>query len=1377
MARRKPKSKSKLHYALLLGLIPACSGGGCSSCGGVTPLPGGFSNDARIENAASVRITQSGFDFLESNIGSIAGNVVGGGEPVISFPVNESMGTATILDLPTNCCDITVNYTICPGGPMTNPLTCTVEIDLGGSDLAINSAAPHDINIVGYIPIRLQDLQLETSIASPHLTLSGNGACPPSAQTFANVGVTAVISVETDLDQAHARYGYSRIRIKQLTASKTDIENAFKACGGFDADVVNFFKGFIIDFAYDSLVGTLGTTLEDQLCQKATPGVTPTCPNGTNDVDGICRYGSDASAECVSSVLGLDGHANLSGLLASLSPGTKGGMDFLFAGGGDSVRTDGSGQTWGDLNPVGNGATISFFGGVEPNPVSKCVPLANVPRPSGLEVPDELVNDALITNWPNMPGPDLGIGVSESFFNYALAGMYNSGLLCIGLSTETVDLLNSSTLGLLAQSLRDLGLQREPQPIAIMLKPGKPPHVTFGSGTSESDPTMLLELPEATFDFYINSSDRYVRFMSATFDITAPITLTVTPEGLVPTLTKLDIANGKIENSSLLREDPATLAASLQGLLSSQVGALIGSGLPPIDLNGSLASLGLRLVIPETVEGQGSPGIRTVTKNGERYLGIFGDLETATMMMSLETDATIDVVHIDPDGLSADTLTPTNAPFVQVHVSTLQERGLPIEHQVRVDGGMWRPWTRRDVIQVQDESFRLQGKHKIEVRSRTQGDAYSVDPTPTELDVVIDAVAPEVKVTNIDDDGVATLDVFDLVSQDASAVRYKIDDEAFGPWIPVGELKTVTLPEDASELTVEAKDESGNVGTAQQAIIRGLPHGGSGGCGCAVPGATEGETGNPYGWLGIAALGAAVALRRKRAAKKASSGALLGRALFGKPGRQAAAAATILVIGGTWSGCSCDDDTNPTDKYSCVDPCITLEPGLIGEYTSVATNDAGDIWVAGYLEANWDQVYQFGDLVVGKWNGTAVDWEIVDGVPTEPEVDGKVFNLKGFRGGQTSPGDDVGLWTSVALDPSSGQPAVAYYDRTNKALKFARFNGTAWEVSFVDNGSDNDVGRYAKLVYDGNTAKIAFLAIDSAADGFLTSRVRLATATSNGFTIEDVAVNDATPCRAALCTGGTKCVDTGECSAASSACGTCAMGEECVSVGGTPTCTVPLGVGKLDAQPMGAGLYVSVAKVPGGGLGIAFYDRVDGSLKVAAKESDGWKTVTVDGGPQPDGTYLDAGIGTSLFIDDAGDWHLSYVNGYDETLKYAKVVNGAVDSVETVDDGLTLGGVAFPDGLHVVGDDSSIRVNAQGDVTISYQDATGGKLRYAVGTETSGGHDWTVKVVDTDNFGGFFSAQVDAGGKHQLVHWWRKLGPDAEGTLKMTGDVTVLASP
>ncbi|HTJ84967.1 MAG TPA: hypothetical protein VL400_24785, partial [Polyangiaceae bacterium] len=348
----------------------------------------------------------------------------------------------------------------------------------------------------------------------------------------------------------------------------------------------------------------------------------------------------------------------------------------------------------------------------------------------------------------------------------------------------------------------------------------------------------------------------------------------------------------------------------------------------------------------------------------------------------------------------------------------------------------------------------------------------------------------------------------------------------------------------------------------------------------------------------------------------------------------------------------------------------------------------------------------------------------------------------------------------------------------NKALKFAKYNGKAWEIETVDDGADSDVGRYSKLVYDGGAATIAFLAMDATADGFAKSRVRLATRGTNGFTIEDVATNDSTPCRAQLCNAGSKCVDgDGRCAPPSTACGTCDAGTECVTLDGSAQCVTTLSAGKLDALPVAGGLYISLAKNPAGGLGIAYYDRVEGSLKVAAKDTAGWTSVTVDGGPQADGTYLDAGVGASLFIDDGGDWHLSYVDGYNETLKYARVENGAVASIETVDDGLTLGGVDFPDGLHVVGDDSHIAVTPQGDVTISYQDATNGKLRYATGTKTTTGHDWTVKVVDADNFGGFFSGQLDANGSRQLLHWWRKLAPDSEGTLKMTGDVSIVGTP
>ncbi len=1376
------------NLAAVAGVFAAasCSGSGCSGCSGVTPLPGGFTPAKRIENAASVRLTKSGLDFLSQNIGAVASNLVGGGQGTLEFTIPTSNGSYDVppFGFPS------ISYTICDGGPqdMGTPKKCEVEINLAGAKLTVQSAAPHDLHVTGTIPVRLEDLPVKAAGIGADVSLDGDGSCPGGS--FANIGLDIDISVETDTDMTHARYGNAMLKIQSMTVNKTDLENSVHFCGGVAGAILNFFSSTVVDAAYSGVTGQLSSAIEDQLCQKSDPTVMPSCPGGSNDVSGICRYGTTASAACVSQLLGTDGHADLGGLLAKLSPGTKGGMDFLLAGGGQDKRDDNSGYTWGDLNPVGNGATLGAFGGVEPNPMSGCIPLADLTLPTGIPIPAELTDDSLVTNWPaGMAGPHVGLAISERFTNYALAGMYNSGLLCIGITTATNQLLNSGTFSLLASSLKDLGIQHETQPIGIVIRPTTPPKVTFGNGTNiMTDPNVLLELDQANFDFYMFSSDRFIRIMTATFDIKAPLNLTITPAGITPVLMSLDVENGMVSNSSLLKEDPAMIASALQGLIGAEAGQLLGGGLPAIDVNSSIAKFGLKLDIPPTVDGQGSPGLRKLTKGTDNYLGIFGSFEPA--MFQAETiDATGQFVSKDVDvaGLRMGTITKDNAPKVRILAGSSLDDGLhSVEYQVRVDGGLWKPWTDQRYIEVSDDSFRLEGHHVIDVRGRLKNETYTLSE-PASVPVIIDTRAPDIGPVTMMADGKAKLDVFDIVSRDATEVRYAIDDGAFTDWQPVANARIIDVG-NGSDISIEARDEEGNVGKAQQPLLRGLDRSAASSCGCSLPGRSDPQ---PLGLvlLGATLAGIAARLRRRHARSRTTKPACAteGTTDDAAPGASSRreqiiaerkrhlliAVGTATLIGGAFSGCHCGDQIHDGNGYTCNAPdCVTLSPGLIGSYTSTAVGPGDKLWVAGYLEADYDNGYQYGDLVVGTYNTSTqkVDWTIVDGLPNEM-VDGTKFNIKGFRGGQTDPGDDVGIWTSVAVD-GNGSPAVAYYDRTHHALKYAEYTGVAWEASTVESVMNGDVGKYAKLHLDDNdNPVITYLAVEPATTGFVTSKVRIASGDGKGtWAFSDAVVNDKTPCRGEWCTGGSACVEsTGQCEAPGTSCMTCASGTQCVNDGMADSCQTVLATGFLEPYPDVTGLYISTALLPGGGFGIAYYDRVAGTENIATSDATGnWTPTIVDGGDPKNPS--DVGIGTSLFVDPQGDWHLSYVDGYNETLKYAHISSGKVVGTEVVDDGLHVGGTAFPDGQHLVGDDSFITVAGDGTIHVSYQDATGGTLHYAVGTANAMAHTWTTQVVNQPNqFAGFFSSQVQMGGQLMLVNWWRI------GGITTAGDVSVLA--
>lgn len=580
--------------------------------------------------------------------------------------------------------------TVCPNGPKpnANPPECVVESDLSKANLTVATKAPHNITVKGTLPVRLRKLPVDVKVLFSfgiEAVLTNGGKCSPL--DYAQIPVDIDISLEADQDPTHvSRKGYTKVKIVNIGIDNNAIENSIHFCGNsLGNSVANLLKGLLIGNLIGGLTDTLKGTIEDQLCATEDPATGVTCPTGTYpDSGGTCRYCTpdgtgkctSSNDECVAIALGVDGNINLSSALSSLSPGTKGGFDFLAALGGEGVRDDSSGMLWGDLNPINSGATVGMMGGAEPTPITQCVPIANLTKPESIPIPDEITANT-VPGWTG-EGPHVGFALSERYLNYALGAVYNSGALCLGVGSSTFgSLLNSDTIGLLIPSFKDLARQKTAAPLALILRPQEPPTATIGKGTDlETDPLLNITLNKLNIDFYVWSSDRYIRAFTAQLDIVAPVNLDVTPAGLAPVIDKVQVNNPSLANADLLREDEQKAADALASIVASQIGSALGGAISPIDLNSSLASLGLTLNIPPTVQGQGSPGLTKLEKGPDRFLGVFAAFGVASgsakMLPPAQADTSAEVTgkKVELAGLTLPTITKDNRPTVDLRVSS-----------------------------------------------------------------------------------------------------------------------------------------------------------------------------------------------------------------------------------------------------------------------------------------------------------------------------------------------------------------------------------------------------------------------------------------------------------------------------------------------------------------------------------------------------------------------------------------------------------------------------------------------------------------------------------------------------------------------------------
>ena len=104
-----PRALKHLVAILFVLIVAGCGGGGCSGCSGcgMTPLPGGFAAENRIENAGSMRLTDSGIQFLHDHMGTLAKGALGAAGGILTFNVPSSKGDLILG----------ATYEVCPGGP------------------------------------------------------------------------------------------------------------------------------------------------------------------------------------------------------------------------------------------------------------------------------------------------------------------------------------------------------------------------------------------------------------------------------------------------------------------------------------------------------------------------------------------------------------------------------------------------------------------------------------------------------------------------------------------------------------------------------------------------------------------------------------------------------------------------------------------------------------------------------------------------------------------------------------------------------------------------------------------------------------------------------------------------------------------------------------------------------------------------------------------------------------------------------------------------------------------------------------------------------------------------------------------------------------
>jgi hypothetical protein len=680
---------------IILLAVFACQDTGCNC---VEPLDAPLAENKRMYDAVQVRITPHTFEFIENNLTDMIDMFLEGG---LSFPIEYIEIRECVPGIGWPC----VNLDVCE-----DPCLITAEI----SNVVLNRIPPNilafsaDVYVSGTIEVR--------RFVNCDVTIKENLPIIGYAEVELNRDVNdhlLHISINPDSIQA------------SISKDHYNID-----CSWTYEWLINAFKRRItneINKAFAEQIETMVPAQIDAFSCLPCDFYSQGCPSGSycDNSTNYCMSGGN----CRIKPLGMVGTIDFGTFFESLIPDMDTQLDFFVAAG----QYEPPEQKPMIINRgYGPGVELRVIGGVDVDE-HECVP-----TPVWDDIPTNATPDPQMVFRDVVPGTNktymAGISIADKFLDWMLYKAHMSGVSCVSIGTETVDLISSTTISLMGMSSLNILTGGQNLPVRIKTYAGDIPYVEIGSGTFTTDaegntvidqPLIYVFINNFTFDLWVPIDERWVRVVTLTMNLNIDAALDLTDDNmLIPIFDEnnIRIENIRASNYELLNEDPEAIGNIIPTLV--EIGLpLVLSAVQPVELPSSLQGFELEII---SIKGD----MRRASSKYHEYLSIYANLamESKTSTKN-ETNASLaEIIMPEVAKMSIYAKNGPTYPTVVLNVSSPYTQ--EAEYSYRIDDGYWHLFKKGPKITINNPLFLLAGKHKIEVRSRIPGNHLTLDPTP-----------------------------------------------------------------------------------------------------------------------------------------------------------------------------------------------------------------------------------------------------------------------------------------------------------------------------------------------------------------------------------------------------------------------------------------------------------------------------------------------------------------------------------------------------------------------------------------------------------------------------------------------------------------------